>query len=26
KETLWVVFHNTPKGQMLLRRYNEFNK
>jgi len=26
KETLWVVFHNTPKGQMLLRRSNEFNK
>lgn len=26
KETLWLVFHNTPKGQGLLQRYNEVNR
>lgn len=25
KETLWLVFHNTPKGQALLQRYNAVN-
>lgn len=25
KETLWLVFHNTPKGQALRQRYNAVN-